>query len=374
MNSPAPASQSTTIEQSRAVAEVQAAVVIAQERPRDVAGALAALEESCRQLPLAEVAWFRYSRAGSQISGESIHLAREVARCWGNLQYGISELGRDDGAGVSEMRSYAWDLQTNTMNAQNFIVPHARDTKQGRKAIVDLRDVYENNANMGARRVREAIFAVVPRWFVDRAKDVCRQTLERGDSDKPLGQRISEAIAGFDGQHISRVQLETKLGRKSGQWTPGDLAALTVIYKSLQRGEATAADEFPPERVTAQEISAGPPADARAPRTEARTGEEAAGGGEPTSGEGDSTPPPDMPRVRPVASQRQLSAVHARLDELGVKDRDAKMEVLSEITGHLITSSSDLTFAEAGRVIEFMAKPKDGTALRAAIAVIEAQR
>jgi hypothetical protein len=72
------------------------------------------MRESCSQKGLAERAFFRYSRGGSQITGPSVHLARELARCFGNVQYGIAELRRDDEHGESEMQAFAWDVQTNT--------------------------------------------------------------------------------------------------------------------------------------------------------------------------------------------------------------------------------------------------------------------
>ena len=257
------ASQATAIEQTRAIAEVQAAIVLAQQAPRDTARAMAAMQEACDQKALADRAFFSYSRAGSTINGPSIHLARELARCWANIQYGIAELRRDDSAGISEMRAYAWDVELNTMSSSIFIVPHARDTKQGRKPIVDLRDVYENNANQGARRVREAIFAVLPIWFTEAAKTRAMETIKHGGG-KPLATRITDAIRLFDEMGVSLERIEDRLGKPSTRWSPNDVAQLVVLYQSLQHGELRVEDEFPHRRVTAAEIQerqvAGDPA------------------------------------------------------------------------------------------------------------------
>jgi hypothetical protein len=249
------ASQATAIEQSRAIAEVQAMVYVAQERPRSVPAAIAAMRESCGQKTLADRAFYRYSRSGQQVSGPSIHLMRELARCWGNITYGVAELNRDDDAGRSEVQAFAWDLEANTRPALIFIVPHARDTKQGRKPIIDLRDVYENNANQGARRLRECISSVLPAWFVEEAKERATKTLEGAIGDKPLAQAIADtAKAWLDQHNVNRAQLEDKLGRKQDDWTPGDLATLRVIWTSLRRGEVTKDEEFPQKRVTAEEV------------------------------------------------------------------------------------------------------------------------
>lgn len=246
--------QATAIEQARAVAEVQAAIVVAQQCPRDLTTAIEQMRQSCTQRALADRAFFRYSRAGSQISGPSIHIARELARCWGNLQYGIAELRRDDDEGVSEMQAFAWDVQTNTRSASIFIVPHARDTKKGRTKITDLRDVYENNANQGARRVREAIFAILPTWFTEEAKTIAMATLEKQHDGKSFPQIVADTVTAFADLRVTKDQLEQKLGRKTDQWTGPDLAQLRVIYTSLKRGEITREDEFEQQRVTVGEI------------------------------------------------------------------------------------------------------------------------
>lgn len=256
-------SQATAIEQARAVAEVQAAIIVAQQCPRSMQRAIDEMRESCKQQALAERAFFRYSRAGSAITGPTVHLARELARCFGNVQYGITELRRDDDKGTSEMQAFAWDVERNTRNSNTFVVPHARDTKDGRKPIVDLRDVYENNANMGARRLREAIFAILPTWFTEEAKDICSATLRNGGG-KPLAQRVADAIKVYEGLGIVVDQLEQKQGRKADKWTEHDVAALGVTYKSIQRGEITVEEEFPPQRVTVDEITKQEPEPAKA--------------------------------------------------------------------------------------------------------------
>jgi hypothetical protein len=245
--------QATAVEQSRAVAEVQAAVVVAQQLPRSIPAAIAEMEESCRQPHLAERAFFRYSRGGSAVTGPTVHLARELARCWRNVQFGMAELRRDDEHGQSEMQAYAWDVQNNTRAATVFIVPHKRDRSGGAAILTDQRDIYENNANNGARRMREMIFDVLPTWYVERAKELCEQTLRDGGG-KPLSQRIADAIRLFGALGVTLAQLEDKQGRKSSTWTEQDAAVLGVIYKSLQRGETTKEDEFPAERLTAEVV------------------------------------------------------------------------------------------------------------------------
>lgn len=245
--------QATAVEASRAVAEVHAAILVAQQVPRDVQTAMQQMRESCKQPALAERAFFRFSRGGSTVSGPSVYLARELARCWGNIQYGVAELSRDDELGQSEMQAFAWDVQTNSRNAAVFIVPHKRDKRSGPEKLVDMRDIYENNANAGARRVREAIFAILPPWFVEEAKTRCMETLKDGGG-KSLSQQIADAVAAFNALGVTAEQLEAKVGRPRKEWIEQDVATLKVTYQSLSRGEVTKDEEFPQDRITTAEV------------------------------------------------------------------------------------------------------------------------
>jgi len=244
------ASQATMVEQSRAVAEVQAAVVVAHRNPRSVTAALTEMREVCGIPGMAERAFFSFNRGGGKVAGETVHLARELARIWGNVTYGLQELARNDAKGESEMLAFAWDLQTNARAQTAFIVPHVRDTKQGAKAITDVRDIYENNANMGSRRLREMIFAILPVWFREEAADLCRNTLENGGGE-PLVKRIADGVAAFASIGVTKAQLAKRIGRPVDDFTAQDIASLKVIFGTIRRGETSKDDEFPKEEITA---------------------------------------------------------------------------------------------------------------------------
>ncbi|MEE4540951.1 hypothetical protein V2S66_03085 [Streptomyces sp. V4-01] len=250
---PARVGQGTAVEQSRAVAEVQAAIVVAQQCPRNITSAIAEMQQVCRRKALAERAFYSFPRSDGTVSGPTVQLARELARCWGNVQYGLIEMRRDDEYGESEMQAFAWDVQTNARVSSTFIVPHRRDTRNGTKKLTDMRDIYESNANNGARRVREQIFAVLPGWFVDEAVDTCRNTLKDGGG-VPLPQRIAKAVQVFEGIGVHVDRIETKLGRPSSKWTEHDVTELQILFRSIDRREVTIDEAFPQARVTADEI------------------------------------------------------------------------------------------------------------------------
>lgn len=378
--------QGTAVEQSRAAAEVQAAVVVAQQVPRNLHSAQTAMRESCTQMGLAERASYRYPRGGETVSGASVYLARELARCWGNVQYGLSELRRDDEYGQSEMQAWAWDVQTNTRVVSTFIVPHMRDKKGGAVKLVELRDIYENNTNQASRRLREAIFNILPPWFVDEARTLCARTLEQGGG-VPLARRVTDAVSTFELYGVTVAQLEAKVGRPTGQWTAHDVAQLVVIGKSIHRGEVTVADEFPPERVTADEILARrtvtepDPAAATAetlPPPPMGTDETAEKAPDTPDEGADSAVPDEGSSPGPIRTV-QKRMLQARFKDLGMAgDAPDELERRLNIVialGNLhraITSVDDLTSDEAATVLVALSQVKNREGLFKLIEVIAA--
>lgn len=246
----AASSEATAVEQARAVAEVAAAVRVAQDCPRNVPAAISEMKQACAQAALANRAFFSLPRAGGKVEGSTVHLARELARCWGNLDYGIRELRRDDDAGVSEMQAWAWDQQSNVRSSRSFVVPHAimagRGADKRRKALTDLGDIANNNNSVAARAVRETIFTVLPVWFREEAEALAAQTLQGGGSGQTIDQQRANALAHYAGTwNITQAQLEQRLGRKADMWTPQDVGFLQVLNGELSRGEKRVEDEFP---------------------------------------------------------------------------------------------------------------------------------
>ena len=242
-------SQASTIEVSRAVAEVEAAVIVAQKLPRNLVNAEREMIRSCQHPRLAERAFYRFPRGKKPngqtnfVEGPTVALMREVMRCFGNCQAGVAELRRHKG--WSEMTAFAWDLQQNVRESTTFIVTHARDKSDGSLVELDSeRDKYELNANMGARRERAMIERILPVWFVEIAIDTARKTLA-GDP-KDFLPRVDKAVKTFSAWGIKQEHLEAKLGGvPRDNWRDVDLATLLVLWQSLQRQETTVDEEFP---------------------------------------------------------------------------------------------------------------------------------
>lgn len=229
------------IESERAIAEAQGKLVIAKRFPRDQARAYSNIIDACRRPGLAEEACYSFPRGSEVVSGPAIRLAEMLAANWGNVDYGIRELSRKEG--VSEMEAYCWDLETNTMSSQKFTVRHIRDTRGGGRALTDERDIYELTANMGARRLRARILAILPTDLVQAAVDQCSKTLASG-GDLPMADRIRAMVLAFKTLGVPAALIEKRLGHPLDNITGEELADLRKIHNSLRDNMSTLTDWF----------------------------------------------------------------------------------------------------------------------------------
>ena len=256
----APAAQTlnegtVTIESQRAIAEVKARVVMARQFPRDQGQAYMTAMNSCKRKGLADVAIYRFPRGGGPVEGPSIRLAEELARCWGNIEYGIRELSRSEGK--SEMMAFAWDMETNTLSTQNFTVNHIRDKRGGGQRLTDERDIYEVTANMGARRLRARILAVLPPELVDDAVAACMKT-RANEIGANLQDSIRKMMQAMSGLGVTGAMLTAYLGHDVMQSTPDEVNALRGVFEAIKNGMGKIGDYFGADKPKAVANEADP--------------------------------------------------------------------------------------------------------------------
>jgi hypothetical protein len=242
-------------DQSRAIAEVQAAMVIAKQSPRNPIDAVDRIINACTRPSLADAAVYQYSRGGSDISGPSIRLAEAIAQQWGNIQFGFNELTRGvdyDGVTYSEVGAYAWDLESNTRRPLQFRIRHWRDTKKGGYPIKDERDIYELIANQAQRRVRACILAVIPGDVTEAAVKQCELTLKSNADTSPEG--IKKLLDAFDVFGVTKEQIEKRIQRRIDSIQPAQIVGLKKIYASLRDGVSTPEDWFEAITKTVDEL------------------------------------------------------------------------------------------------------------------------
>lgn len=234
-------------DQQRAIAEVQAAMMIARMNPRDPIVATDRILNACSRPTLADSAVYTYSRGGTDITGPSIRLAEAMAQSWGNMQFGIREL--DQRNGESTVQAFAWDVETNTRREVTFQVPHVRYTKSGTKKLEDPRDVYEMVANQGARRLRACILAVIPGDVTEAAVAQCEVTMKAKADTSP--DAVQKMLTAFEAFGVTRDQIEKRIQRRLDAIQPAQIVSLKKIYASLRDGMSAPADWFEGDGSTA---------------------------------------------------------------------------------------------------------------------------
>lgn len=229
-----------SVEQQRAIAEVQAMLIIARSSPRDPKLAWDRIQAECARVGLAEKAEYAYPRGGQLVSGPSIRLAEMIARNWGNISSGIKEISREDG--YSECLAYAWDLETGYRDERVFRVKHWRDTKQGGYAVTDERDIYEVIANMGQRRKRACLLTIIPGDVVEMAEAECQSTLKAKADVSP--QAMEKMLQKFAEHGVTKKHIEERIRRRFDAITPAHVVQLRRIYNSINDGVSQASDWF----------------------------------------------------------------------------------------------------------------------------------
>lgn len=225
---------------NRAVAEVQAAMMIARMNPRDPIQSMDRILNACARPTLANAAVYTYARGGSDVSGPSIRLAEAMAQQWGNIKTSVREL--DQSQGSSTVQAIAWDLETGYQCDKVFHVPHERHTKSGVKKLTDPRDIYELVANQGARRLRACILAVIPGDVTEAAVAQCEITMKSNADTSP--EAMQKLVGAFEPFSVTKEQIEKRIQRRLDAVQPAQVVSLRKIYASLRDGMSSPSDWF----------------------------------------------------------------------------------------------------------------------------------
>lgn len=238
--------------EARAVAEVKAQVLMAKQFPRSPQASMENILRECERPSLADQATYSFPRGKETVTGPSIRLAEMMARNWGNCNFGVDTLERKTTGktGYSILRAFAWDMETNTYISRQFEVKHIRETKSGSYPLTSDRDIYELEANMGARRVRACILQMLPGDVTQAALDKCRivsgDRLNEGMKDPRQRMRlITKTVSIFEKMGISSDDMEAYLNCKREDWTADHMLKVKELKNSLDDGAVQIGDVFP---------------------------------------------------------------------------------------------------------------------------------
>ncbi len=230
-----------TVEQARAIAETQSALVIARANPRDEEKSYLKIIKMCKRLSFAEEAKWAFKRGGDLLSGVSIKLMQPMAQCWENIDFGFRELSRE--GDKSEVEAYAWDLETNTRVKRIFQVRHYRDKGGGTVKVEGERNKYELIAGLAQRRVRSCLECIIPSDIIRGASQQCDTTLIKGDG-RPIEEQVKDMLVAFQDLKVTKDMIEAWLQHKTSAIVPAQIPRLKQIYRSIKDGVAPREDFF----------------------------------------------------------------------------------------------------------------------------------
>ena len=241
---------------SGSVAEIQGAILIAMQYPRNEDAAIVKLASACKSLTFAEEAIYKFPRGGSRdcahewdwnierckrcnaalINGPSVAFAREAARIWGNNRSGIRVITDTDEFRLIE--GWAWDLETNRQVSYQTQFKKLVYRKGKGWLVPDERDLRELTNRQGAILVRNCLLELFPKHITTDSLRICVTTMTSEVKQNPDAQRKMMILA-FSDIGVSVEMLEKNLGHKIAESSPTEIANLRAAYKSIADGQAT---------------------------------------------------------------------------------------------------------------------------------------
>lgn len=231
---------------------IEGMIVSAHQWPRDERTARAATLQACARPRFADGAIYEYPRGRTTVTGPSVRLAREVARCWRNILTGYRIVDMDDTWITVE--GYAHDLEANRVEIEQarFKRKIMRRPKGGGKArwvsVEDERELAELVGRNAAKKVRNCILRLIPSDLIEEALEECSRTLvaaAEADLRAAPADAIAKMTAAFAEIGVTSEMLHDHLVLREGAaLSARHVARLRGVYRAIKDGEASARDFF----------------------------------------------------------------------------------------------------------------------------------
>lgn len=239
---------------TREESEIKAAILVAHSMPRDEEKSRARLMKSCERESFADSATYEFQRGGSNISGPSVDLAREAARCWGNIQYGLRIVSKD--TEWIHVIGWAIDLESNArVSNEDKFRRRIQRKKNGQTVWVtvdDEREERELTNRRGAICVRNSILQLIPPDAIEDAIRKCDETLlaasRKSMDEKQRGETVKKLVSSFGVLGVTQQMLEKRIGRPLAEMSPENYAEMKRVYVGLRAGHLNREEAFPDDQ------------------------------------------------------------------------------------------------------------------------------
>ena len=268
-------------------ARIQAAYIMAINRPRNADDARIRILEACRRPEFAARVEFSKPVAGKQMRGPSIRFAETALRLWGNIDSDIQVVYDDENFRRINVR--VTDLETNstfskqinirkTVERKNAtgrdgVILGERLNSKGEKVFIvqstDDELMTKENALI-SKALRNEGLRLIPSDIIDEGLAMARETLRKKDSQDPAAakKRLFDSFAGIG---IKPRDLEKYLKHSVDTISPAELETMRAVYQAIKDGEATWSDFLATEDDDKKEPPAAPKFQDEAPAGEKTT-------------------------------------------------------------------------------------------------------
>lgn len=225
--------------------ELKAGVVMAKKFPRNELLSYNRLLKSCERPSLAGAATYCFPRGGQNIEGPSVDLAREAARCWGNIRYGLRIIAETEDQ--VHIQGVAFDLETNNLvSAEDKFKKLVQRKGQG-WIKPDERDLRELINRRGAICVRNALLQLLPPDVIDDAVAKAKETMTKaakGEIKQDPKKAISSLISAFGQLGVTAEMVAKYLEHDLEIITEKEMVELRGIWKSINDGNSRRDEYF----------------------------------------------------------------------------------------------------------------------------------
>lgn len=238
-----------------AKSQIQAAYIVAMQKPRNQMQARTNILMACRRTEFAEKAEYSKPIGNTKITGPSVRFAELAIREWENVRVETVVLYEDDD--VKRLRVSAIDLETNAQFSRDIQIKKTieRKSKKGREGdiITERKNtfghiVYVLRATDDEMLTKESAWVskiirneglrLIPTDIIEEGLKQARETLQSRAAMDPDGEK-KKIVDAFAGIGIKPVQIEKYLGHEIGTIGPAEIAELRSIYRTIRDGEAT---------------------------------------------------------------------------------------------------------------------------------------
>ncbi len=251
-------------------ARIQAAYMVAMNRPRDEKHSRVKILEACGRPKFAEAAIYN-KPVGKGIKGPSIRFAEEAVRLWGNLYKDVQLIAEDER--YIHLKVSVIDLESNVTHSQDISVPRTveRSSSKGRDVVGERINSYGSTVFIvkatedEIHNLRQSLISKIfrneglrhiPADILEEAMDKCRETNAKRDAEDPTGalkkvidafyERLGREPADLDA--ILKHKLDIDLDSIKDVTTPMGKKAIEFLrgaFTALESGDAKWADYLP---------------------------------------------------------------------------------------------------------------------------------